>query len=235
MIRHTIAALIVLAAGVGGSAATPSESEFGFSSETAPFRSEAQAAPKAFNQAPGQAPVPAPVLAAPKPVPETQGLAQSQTPNPQPGAIPDRPPAQDRAPSTEEQRFSFHRVKDGFLRLDSQTGQVTQCGWSATGWSCNAVPDERAALDSEIARLQGENAALKKSLLSHGVDLPASVKPDVSAHKEEAPTQKQPEMAPPPRAPSEADLNRAIAFMKNVWRRLVELMVDLQRDIQRKS
>ena len=38
-----------------------------------------------------------------------------------------------------------------------------------------------------------------------------------------------------PKAPSEAELDRAIAFMKNVWRRLVEMMVDLQRDIQRKS
>ena len=41
--------------------------------------------------------------------------------------------------------------------------------------------------------------------------------------------------APAPKAPTEAELDRAIAFMKKVWRRLVEMMVDLQRDIQRKS
>ena len=38
-----------------------------------------------------------------------------------------------------------------------------------------------------------------------------------------------------PKLPTEADLDRAITFMKNVWRRLVEMMVELQRDIQRKS
>ena len=163
-----------------------------------------------------------PAEAKPRPVSETQGLAQSQTPTPPPGAIPVLPPTQDRAPPAEEQRYSFHRVNDNFLRLDSHTGQVTQCGWGATGWSCKAVPDERTALESEIARLQSENAALKKSLLSHGLALPAAVKPDVTARQNEASAQKQPEVAPAPKAPSEAELDRAIAFMKNVWRRLVE-------------
>ena len=66
-------------------------------------------------------------------------------------------------------RYTFHRVGDGFVRLDSRTGQVSQCGWSAGTWSCKTVPDERTALESEIARLQNENAALKKSLLSRGL------------------------------------------------------------------
>ena len=43
------------------------------------------------------------------------------------------------------------------------------------GWSCKVVPDERAALESEIGRLQRDNAELKKSLLSRGIELPAGV------------------------------------------------------------
>jgi hypothetical protein len=35
--------------------------------------------------------------------------------------------------------------------------------------------------------------------------------------------------------PSDAELDRAFSFMKNVWRRLVDMMVDLQRDIQKKG
>jgi hypothetical protein len=35
--------------------------------------------------------------------------------------------------------------------------------------------------------------------------------------------------------PSEAELDRAIGFMKNVWKKLVEMMVELQRDIQKKT
>jgi len=118
------------------------------------------------------------------------------------------------------------------VRLDSQTGQVSQCGWAATGWSCKSAPDERSALESEIARLQRENAALKKSLLARGIELPGNVT------AEAAPTPP----APVPDAgtggakvPSEAELDRAIAYMKNVWRKLVDMMLDLQRDIQRRS
>jgi len=122
---------------------------------------------------------------------------------------------------------------EGFIRLDGRTGQLAQCGWSAAGWSCKAVPDERAALESEISRLQRENAALKKSLLARGLDLPGGVKPDAPAAKDGTPGAKAPDAAP--ELPTEAELDRAIAFVKRVWRRLVEMMVDLQRDIQRKS
>lgn len=126
-------------------------------------------------------------------------------------------------------------MKDGFVRLDGRTGQLAQCAWGATGWSCKAVPDERAALESEISRLQRENAALKKSLLARGLDLPGGVKSDAPAVKEDSPTAKAPDAAPAPKSPSEAELDRAIAFVKKVWHRLVEMMLGLQRDIQRES
>ena len=78
-------------------------------------------------------------------------------------------------PSQDDGRYSFHRIGDGFVRLDSRTGQLAQCGWAATGWSCKMVPDERAALESEIGRLQRDNAELKKSLLSRGIELPSGI------------------------------------------------------------
>ena len=160
---------------------------------------------------------------------------------------PDRAQAQDQATpqatspagSEDNGRYSFHRMGEGFVRLDSRTGQLAQCGWGANGWSCKLVPDERAALESELARLQRQNAELKKSLLSRGLDLPAGVAADAPAASRPVPPADIPDTsrdnAQGPKAPSEADLDRAIAFMKNVWRRLVEMMVDLQRDIQRKG
>jgi hypothetical protein len=147
--------------------------------------------------------------------------AQSQDPSPN-----QDPPAS----ASTDSRYTFHRIRDGFVRLDGRTGQVAQCGWSASGWSCGAVPDERAALENEIGRLQQENVALKKSLLMRGIELPSGVKADPPP-----PIAKAPDPEPSLKMPSEADLDRAVAFMKNVWRRLVEMMVELQRDIQRKS
>ncbi len=146
--------------------------------------------------------------------------------------VPAQVPAQGQDPpasASEDTRYSFHRIRDGFVRLDGRTGQVAQCGWGASGWSCGAVPDERAALEGEIARLQQENVALKKSLLTRGIDLPGNVKADPP------PIAKAPEPDPGVKMPSEAELDRAIGFMKNVWKKLVEMMVELQRDIQKKT
>jgi hypothetical protein len=136
------------------------------------------------------------------------------------------PPPPD-ATAADNNRYSFHRVQDGFVRLDSRTGQVAQCGWAATGWSCKAAPEDRAALESEIARLQAESAALKKALLSRGIDLPGGVRAN-------PPAGHAPDAGSGIKSPPDAEIDRAIAFMKGVWRRLVELMADLQRDVQRK-
>jgi hypothetical protein len=140
-------------------------------------------------------------------------------------------------PVPDDGRYSFHRRGENFVRLDTRTGQIALCGWSANAWSCKMVPDERAALESEMARLQRDNATLKQSLLTGGLDLPNGMVaeappppippgtvPDTSA--------KEPKVST---LPTEADLERAYSFVKNAWRRLVDMMVDLQRDMQRKS
>jgi hypothetical protein len=146
--------------------------------------------------------------------------------------------AQDQAqtppPTAESGRYTFHRMGEAFVRLDSVTGQVAECKSSATGWSCQAAPDERLALESEIARLQRENASLKKSMLTRGLDLPGGA---TTAETRPVPPASIPEPSDgtPRGAPTEAELDRAIAYMKNVWKKLVDMMIDLQRDIQRKS
>jgi hypothetical protein len=126
-------------------------------------------------------------------------------------------------------RYSFHRVGEQFIRLDTQTGAISQCGWQATGWSCGVVPDERAALDSEIARLQRDNAALKKALLDNKIALPGGMQPELAERKSD----KSPDAVI--RLPTDAELDQAMNFMKKVWRRLIEMMSELQRDMQRKT
>src|SRR6478752_1447655 len=73
--------------------------------------------------------------------------------------------AQSPPPEGADSRYTFHRVDDGYVRLDGRTGQVSLCAQRPVGWACQAMPDERAALEAEIARLQGESAALKKELI----------------------------------------------------------------------
>jgi hypothetical protein len=148
---------------------------------------------------------------------------------PLPPSIP-APPAQPQA--ADDGRYSFQRVQDTVLRLDSRTGQVSTCRNGPT-WTCQTVPDERTALESEIGRLQRENAALKKDLLARSGELPG-IKPDAVPPVAKAP-EKTPEKSPELRLPTESDLDRVKSFVGDVWRRLVEMMAELQRDIQRKS
>jgi hypothetical protein len=129
------------------------------------------------------------------------------------------------APDTDDGRYSFNRAGEGYLRLDSRTGQVSLCMRRPVGWACQAVPDERAALEAEIARLQGENAALKKELLARNLPLPNGTA------TEPAPKADEPRL----RLPSDAEIDKVMTFIERVWRRLVEMMVGIQNDILRKT
>jgi hypothetical protein len=134
--------------------------------------------------------------------------------------------AQGAPPESDDSRFTFNRADDGYLRLDGRTGQVSICSRRTVGWACQLVPDERGALEAEIARLQTENAALKKDLLARNLPLPGVVKPDPPAPKPDEPRLQ---------LPSDADLNKVVTFIEKVWRRLVEMIVNLQKDVLRKS
>lgn len=132
-----------------------------------------------------------------------------------------RSPALDAPPESDDPRFSCHRSEDGFVRLDLRTGQVSQCARRTTGWSCLAVPDDRAALEAEIGRLQSENAALKQALLDRGLPLPGGVRPgSARAPQDEKPS-------------GEAEVDRVMGLVERVWRRLIELMSNLQRDLNK--
>jgi len=126
------------------------------------------------------------------------------------------------APDNADGRFSFHRTDDGFLRLDGRSGQVSLCLRRSAGWECQAVPDERAALEGEIARLQGDNANLKRELLAHNLPLPNGTRPETSDRGEDR-----------LQLPSDAELNRAMAFIEKVWKRMVEMIVTTQKDMMK--
>lgn len=132
------------------------------------------------------------------------------------------------APEGESGRFTFNKAEDGYLRLDTRTGQVSLCARKPVGWACSPVPDERNALEAEIARLQNDNGLLKKELLARNIALPGTVRPDQPAAKENQPTVKLPEVEL--KLPSDSDLDRVFSFMDKVWRRFTDKMGAIQRD-----
>jgi len=130
------------------------------------------------------------------------------------------------SPDTDDNRYQLNRVDDGYLRLDLKSGQLSLCNRREVGWACRAVPDERTALDGEIARLQNENAALKKSLLDRGLPLPSAATPVPPVARNDDGDLK------PPR---QADIDRVMAAVERVWRRLVEMFANLQKDFMKKT
>ena len=137
-------------------------------------------------------------------------------------------------PDSGNGRYVLSPVADGVIRLDTRTGDVSTCNNSGAGWACYAVPDERAALDAEIGRLQGENEKLKAQL--------AAREPTVSGKIDE-PLPKSDSLKPPePKVgegdrkieiplPSDRDMDRMMSFLEQAWRRLVDMANRMQKDL----
>jgi len=153
-------------------------------------------------------------------------LAQAPEASPPPAAQSDTPPSSPKdVPAAPGGRFSFKRVEGGFLRLDSQTGQVALCSARVAGWACEMVPEDRAALDKEIGRLQDEVTDLKQQL---------------AAVHEPPPPRPPADLSPPAEKRDDAaqlreDMDRARSAFENAWRRLVDMIVNFQKDMMRKG
>lgn len=147
-------------------------------------------------------------------------------------------------PETENGRYALSPTGDGVLRLDTRTGAISTCNNSGAGWACYTVPDERAAMDAEIGRLQAdivrlqaENERLKSQL--------ASREPTVSGKTDEPLPKSDPLKPAEPKVteggrkieiplPSDRDMDRMMSFLERAWRRLIEMANRVQRDIDGK-
>jgi hypothetical protein len=137
-----------------------------------------------------------------------------------------RPALADEAtPDTEGGRYVFSKQANGFLRLDSRSGAVALCTEQPVGWACQTAPEDRAVFENEIARLQSENATLKKVLLAHGLSLPPGMAPDTPNAQNDLTV----------RLPSDADIDRAMAFVGHVWQRFIDAIARAQKQMFNKS
>jgi len=137
-------------------------------------------------------------------------------------------------PDAENGRYTMSPIADGVIRLDTRTGAVSTCTDTGTGFACYAVPDERAAYDAEIGRLQTENEKLKAQLAEREAVVTGKIdeplpktdslkkpesKLDDSARRIEIPL------------PSDRDMDRMMSFLEQAWRRLVDMANRMQKDV----
>jgi len=147
------------------------------------------------------------------------------------------PALAERPGESDNGRFSFKEVPEGILRLDGRTGQVSLCS-RVTEWACRTLADDRTALENEIGRLLDENAALRKQLEARAPVPPETVPPGGVAPAPATPTI-PPAAAPAPKQgerefnlPSDAEVNRMMAFLEKMWRRLLDMAQRTQRELE---
>src|SRR6478736_5828061 len=139
------------------------------------------------------------------------------------------------APDTENGRYALSPAADGVLRLDTRTGTVSICNNSSgAGWACYAVPDERAALDAEIGRLQADNEKLKAQLAAREPTVTGKI--EEALPKSDSLKKGEPKVAEGERKieiplPSDRDMDRMMSFLERAWRRLVEIANRMQKDV----
>ncbi|MCP8939477.1 hypothetical protein NK718_13205 [Alsobacter sp. SYSU M60028] len=118
------------------------------------------------------------------------------------------------APSARAQdangRFVMSPTPDGYLKMDTRTGAVSQCTRQGGDYQCRLTPDERTALQDEIDRLSRENAELRSRVA--GGPAPALPTPAPGEAK--------------PSGPSDADIDRALTVMERFLRRFKDILRD---------
>src|SRR5215212_3870052 len=108
-------------------------------------------------------------------------------------------------------RYRMFPTSEGFLKLDTRSGAVSECRRGPDGFQCRLVPDEQRALQAEIDRLAGENTALKEQLAKAGPPLP------------ERPAEGT---KPSPVLPHDKEIDRALGYMEKFLRRFMSILRD---------
>jgi hypothetical protein len=145
------------------------------------------------------------------------------------------------APDAENGRYALSPTGDGVLRLDTRTGAISTCNNSGAGWACYAVPDERAAMDTEIGRLQADivrlqadNERFKAQLAEREPTVPGKIEeplPKSDSLKKSEPKVTEGERKIEIPLPSDHDMDRMMSFLERAWRRLIEMANRVQRDV----
>jgi hypothetical protein len=104
-------------------------------------------------------------------------------------------------------RYTLTPSANGFVRLDTQTGQVSECTGTPANLVCKSSPDERAAMQAEIDRLQKEIDGLKATTSA----------------------QTALDQGPQLTIPSDKDVDKAFNFMERMIKRFKGLIEEMRK------
>lgn len=104
----------------------------------------------------------------------------------------------------QEGRYVMQRADDGFVRLDTETGEMSLCRKQDEQFVCRMSADDRRALEAEIslledriARLESENSDRRDGL------------------------------------PTEDEIDRTMGIMENMMRRFMGVIEDFENELRK--
>jgi hypothetical protein len=111
------------------------------------------------------------------------------------------------ASGEEVERYRLEKTDNGYVRMDTQTGEMSICEERATQLVCKLAADERAAFQDDIDRLQAKLDAVEGRVAK----LESRAIPEVLL-------------------PSDEEVDKSLEIMEKFFHRFMGMMKDLEKD-----
>ncbi|MCB1510771.1 MAG: hypothetical protein KDJ36_07690 [Hyphomicrobiaceae bacterium] len=135
-------------------------------------------------------------------------------------------------------RFTLHKTDDGFIRLDTQSGETSLCRKVEKTWSCTPMDDGAARLRKRIAELEQQNSALSREvriLRDDFTTLERHREGGGGQNRDGRPNRDNRDDRPGGRyqfrLPSEQEVDRALDYFESMLKKFQDRLKRLERDV----
>jgi predicted DNA-binding protein YlxM (UPF0122 family) len=123
------------------------------------------------------------------------------------------------AQATEPDRYRLEKTPNGYVRMDTRTGEMSVCQEKWGELVCKMAADERTAVQDEIERLQTDMKALEDRLAT------------VKALEERVKTLENSLTAKIENSlPTEEDFNKTMSYMERFFRSFMAIVKDFESE-----
>ena len=123
------------------------------------------------------------------------------------------------ASAAEPDRYRLEKTPNGYVRMDTRTGEMSICQEKWGELVCRMAADERTAVHDEMERLQTELKALDDQLATVKAleDRVAKLENSVTAKIEQS-------------LPTEEDFNKTMSYMERFFRSFMGIVRDFENE-----
>lgn len=106
-------------------------------------------------------------------------------------------------------RYKLEKSATGYVRMDTQTGEMSICEERDGQLVCKLAADERTAFQDELDRLQAKLTGLEQRL---------------------AAMENNPVLKPQNLLPSEEEFQRSLGYMERFFRKFLDIVKDMDKE-----